>query len=107
MDFIGIECFAGFADGVYTYLNVLGLEVDDEERMKAAHRRAKSRRIVRMTGFTLKEAAKRVAEREARLDRNPAMARKIRSSDRARRGGQGTQPQYTQEEYDDEDDGEI
>jgi hypothetical protein len=56
--------------------------VDDVERMKPKHRRQKSKRIVRMTGFTLKEAAKRQADREANLERNPGIARRIRPGQR-------------------------
>lgn len=32
-DFIGLECFSGFADKVYAYLEIQGLEVADVERI--------------------------------------------------------------------------
>ena len=49
LDFIGIECFAGFADGIETYLNLTGLEVDDRDRLKAPSMRAKNKKHVAMT----------------------------------------------------------
>lgn len=100
VDFVGIECFAGFADGIYTYLNISGLEVDDIERMKAEHRRKKSNRVVRMTGFTLKDVAKRQAAREAELERNPAIARRVKRGvdDRS------TRRRLSQPEPEDDDD---
>lgn len=43
-----MDCFAGFADGIATYLSIKGLEVDDLERIKAPALRKTSSHSVRM-----------------------------------------------------------
>lgn len=52
--------------------------------MKPPRNRKKSNRIVRMTGFTLKDAAQRAAAREAELERNPGMARRVKRGENDR-----------------------
>jgi len=39
LDFVGIESFAGFADGIVTFLKLKGLAVEDVERLKAPSKR--------------------------------------------------------------------
>ena len=72
VDFVGIECFAGFADGVETFLSVHGLEVDDKERIArqlARSTKERNREIpcrskagVRVEGFTTKGATVRTSQ---------------------------------------------
>lgn len=70
IDFIGIETFAGFADGVETFLRITGLTVEDEERLKPEHKRKKPRAnlYTRMTGFKLKAQARQQAEAKVRRE---------------------------------------
>lgn len=84
IDFIGIETFAGFADGVTAFLRITGLTVEDEERLKPEHRRKKPRKdlYTRMTGWgnrmRAEEAAVKKARREAALDGAEPVRRQVR-----------------------------
>lgn len=84
IDFIGIETFAGFADGVTAFLRITGLTVEDEERLKPEHKRKKPRRdlYTRMTGWGNKKRAEERALRDATREKaigDPApLAREVR-----------------------------
>lgn len=56
-----------------------------------------------MTGFTLKEVAKRQAAREAELERNPAIARRVKRGVNDR----STRMRLTQPEQGNDDDDKI
>lgn len=69
LDFVGIESFAGFADGIVTFLKIQGLAVEDIERLKAPSKRKKipDEKIpaVNLVGFTNKANAARKKRQEA------------------------------------------
>lgn len=56
--FASIECFAGFADAIESYLNLSGLEVDDRDRLRHPSMRAKNKKFVMMTGWKIKVRGK-------------------------------------------------
>jgi hypothetical protein len=54
VDLISIESFAGFADGIETYVDIKGLEIPDAERLRPLAQRKKVSRAVAVTGFEKK-----------------------------------------------------
>jgi len=70
IDFIGIETFAGFADGVTAFLRITGLTVDDEERLKPEHKRKKPTKdlYTRMIGWGNRERAEAAIQKKAKRD---------------------------------------
>lgn len=69
-DFIGTDSYAGKA-AVYSYLNLLGLTVPDEDILKPAHlRKLRPNKTTRMNGWTTRaqdvlRKRKAAAERKA------------------------------------------
>lgn len=65
VDLISIESFAGFAEGIETYVDIKGLEIPDAERLRPLAQRKKVSRAVNVTGFDKKaaEIKKEMAEK--------------------------------------------
>lgn len=77
VDFVGIECFGGFADGIESYLSIHGLSVDDKRRLKNPDKPPKSSRKngVAVDGFKVKEYTKR-----AHIPRSPSKRKRAEAN---------------------------
>lgn len=78
VDFCGIECFGGFADGIETFVSIHGVEVDDRERLQAERKgktvKCRSKAGVRVDGFSVKEI-------QANVTRNANLSKKRKTRD--------------------------